>query len=122
MTSTLVGVQGYLAGHRFPITDRPLSLGRGPTNDVVLADTAASRIHAEVRHNKSGVVLKDLGSGNGTYVNGKRVTTYRLRSGDMIGIGEEVFRFEVTDSATVLVQNPAGSGGTAPAGSRPSSG
>ncbi len=119
MTTTLVGVQGALAGSRFPISDRPLTLGRGPTNDVVLQDAAASRVHAEFRQNRGGVVLTDLGSGNGTYVNGTRVTSPRVRPGDLITIGEEVFRFEVADSATVLVQNPAGGGGTVAAGSPP---
>ena len=77
MTSTLVGVKGHLAGQLFLITDQPLTLGRGSTNDVVLEDAAASRVHAELRRNRGGVVVKDLGSGNGTYVNGKRVTSHR---------------------------------------------
>src|SRR5215213_4291878 len=74
MTSTLVGVQGHLAGQLFLISEQPLTLGRGASNDVVLEDAAASRVHAELRRTKGGVVLKDLGSGNGTFVNGKRVT------------------------------------------------
>lgn len=119
MTSTLVGVQGHLAGQLFLITDEPLTLGRGPTNDVVLEDAAASRVHAELRRNRDGVVLKDLGSGNGTFVNGTRVTSQRMASGDTITIGAEVFRFEVVDRATVLIPGPEGGGATQPAGSPP---
>ena len=117
MPSTLVGVQGHLAGHRFPLSDRPLTLGRGPTNDVVLEDAAASRVHAELRLASDGCIVKDLGSGNGTFVNGERVTVHQLRPGDQITIGEEVFRLEVADSATLLVQNPAAGGGVASSGS-----
>jgi hypothetical protein len=112
MTSTLVGVQGHLAGRSFPLSDRPLTLGRGPTNDVVLADPAASRAHAEVRMDADGCLLKDLGSGNGTFVNGERVTTARITSGDRISIGNEVFRLLV-DSPTVLVQRPVDRDGRA---------
>ena len=119
MTSTLVGVQGHLAGQLFLITDQPLTLGRGSTNDVVLEDVAASRVHAELRRNRGGVVVKDLGSGNGTFVNGKRVTSHRVRSGDTITIGAEVFRYEVVDRATVRIPSPEGNGGTVPAGSPP---
>ncbi|MFP5372250.1 MAG: FHA domain-containing protein, partial [Actinomycetes bacterium] len=111
MTITLVGVQGHLAGQSFPITDRPLTLGRAPSNDIVLADPAASRVHAELRQEAGGCVLKDLGSGNGTFVKGERVTVARLQPGDEITIGSEVLRLQVTDSATVLVQNPASLGG-----------
>lgn len=119
MTTTLVGVQGQLAGQSFSIADRPLTLGRGPMNDVVLADSAASRVHAELRQDQDGCVLKDLGSGNGTYVNGERVTAHRLRPGDQITIGEEAFRFEASDSPAVLEQSPAAGDGTASRGSPP---
>ena len=113
MTISLVGVQGDLAGRSFPIADRPLTLGRGSSNDVVLADPAASRVHAELRVGKKGCVLKDLGSGNGTYVNGERVAERLLRPGDQVSIGDEVFRFETSDSPTVLVQAPVQADGAA---------
>ena len=103
MTTTLIGVQGHLTGRSFPITDQPLTLGRGAINDVVLADPAASRVHAELRLKSGGVVLKDLGSGNGTFVNGERVKTRRLRPGDEVRIGVQVLRLQVADPATVLL-------------------
>jgi pSer/pThr/pTyr-binding forkhead associated (FHA) protein len=112
MTTTLVGVQGHLAGRTFPLTEQPLTLGRGSTNDVVLADPAASRVHAELRLDGDGAVLKDLGSGNGTFVGRKRVKRTRLRPGDEFRIGAHVFRLQVPDPATVLLpQVPADPGG-----------
>jgi hypothetical protein len=114
MTTSLVGVQGNLAGKSFPITDRPLTLGRGHTNDVVLADPAASRLHVELRRDGDDVVLKDLGSGNGTFVNGKRVTVHRLRPGDEIRVGAQVLRLQVLDPATVLVTPESLAGAAAP--------
>jgi 2-polyprenyl-6-methoxyphenol hydroxylase-like FAD-dependent oxidoreductase len=105
MTICLVGVQGHFAGRRC-LSDGPLTLGRGTTNDVVLADPAASRVHAELRPDGDGCLLIDLGSGNGTFVNGTQVSMHRLRPGDQIRIGADVFRFDVVDSPTVLLQKP----------------
>src|SRR4051812_8073434 len=102
MTAALVGVAGALAGQRFPITERPLGLGRAPENDIVVTDPAASRRHAEVRREGSGYVLHDLGSGNGTWVNGGPIASHHLESGDQILISEETFRFDVVGSPTAL--------------------
>ena len=110
MSFFLVGVQGQFAGNRFPVSDRPLTLGRDPSNEVVLSDPAASRQHAEILFDGSGYVIHDRGSGNGTYVNGERVTVHPLQAGDQFAIGEEVFRFETADSPTLLVGTPSASG------------
>jgi hypothetical protein len=111
MSAALVGVQGQLAGQRFPMGEAALTLGRAPESDVVVNDPAASRRHAEIRREGSAYVLHDLGSGNGTWVNGGPVTTHRLEPGDQILIGEETFRFDVVGSPTVLgARGPAGAG------------
>jgi pSer/pThr/pTyr-binding forkhead associated (FHA) protein len=112
MTAALVGVQGQLAGQRYPIGESALSLGRAPDSGIVVTDPAASRRHAEIRREGSGYVLHDLGSGNGTWVNGGPVTTHRLEPGDQILIGEESFRFEVVGAPAVLGgPGQAGDGG-----------
>jgi len=69
-------------------------IGRSSEADVRLADTGVSRLHAELRLLGKEVVLVDLGSTNGTTLNGKRVQEGRLRDGDRIGIGSNslVFR------------------------------
>jgi hypothetical protein len=69
-------------------------VGRGEDNDVVLADTGVSRRHAELVTTDSGTLLRDLGSTNGTYVNGVRVTEQALHDGDRLTLGttDLVFR------------------------------
>jgi hypothetical protein len=61
------------------------------TNDVVIGDAEVSRQHARVTRTPGGYVLEDLGSTNGTFVNGERLTTPRvLNPGDLIALGETV--------------------------------
>jgi hypothetical protein len=106
-TAAIVAVEGGLKGKRFGLGGRPITLGRGDENDVVLTSVKASRVHAEVRPEADGYVLHDRGSRNGTLVNGNSVTAHQLRSGDQIAIGEETFRFEPADAnATVVAGIP----------------
>lgn len=66
-------------------------IGRDVTNDVVIGDAEVSRQHARVTRTPGGYVLEDLGSTNGTFVNGERLTTPRvLNPGDLIALGETV--------------------------------
>jgi ABC-type multidrug transport system ATPase subunit len=75
------------------ILDRALLIGRSPDNDVVLADLRVSRRHAELRGLGAGrFQLTDTGSGNGTFVNGQRITTAVVTEADVIGIGAATFR------------------------------
>lgn len=90
----LVALRGPLSGRSFPVEDRPLTLGRALDSSIVLQSQRASRRHAEVRHEPRGACLYDLGSGNGTFVNGARTTWRFLAAGDVVEIGEEAFRFE----------------------------
>jgi sigma-B regulation protein RsbU (phosphoserine phosphatase) len=83
---TLTIRSGLLKGQTFPI-DRATVIGRGATADLSLADPGVSRRHASVAQGEEGWFLEDLGSANGTYLNGRRVRTpVRLREGDVIGI------------------------------------
>ncbi|GII05018.1 FHA domain-containing protein [Planobispora takensis] len=111
MPPVIVGDDGPLRGQRFALGDTPTTFGRRPDSSVVIASRRASRCHARVRHEGGRYVLHDLGSRNGTLVNGVRVTSHVLRPGDLIMIGEERFRFlaadetadEVTDEAATLL-------------------
>jgi hypothetical protein len=98
MVATLVGLEGAQAGRRFTIGSQPITFGRSEENAVVLTNLLASRFHAEVGPEADGYVLQDLGSVNGTWVNGARVTVHRLQPGDEIVIGGEAFRFETSDA------------------------
>ena len=76
---------------------RRISIGRLPTCRVVLDDdTQVSGLHAELIPTDQGCLLIDVGSMNGTFVNGRRLLTdvpYTLHSGDKIRIGRTEFRF-----------------------------
>jgi len=103
MTSSVrVTLQGPLMGKRFPIGKTPVTFGRDEDNVVVLTSKIASRNHAEVRAEDSGYVLHDLGSRNGTRVNGNPITIHKLQAGDQIIIGDETFRFETVEAQPVF--------------------
>jgi hypothetical protein len=72
--------------------DKSIStLGRDITNDIVINDPEVSRHHCRLTQGGGGFTLEDLGSTNGTFVNGQRLTGARpLTPGDMIGLGETV--------------------------------
>jgi hypothetical protein len=113
MVATVVGLEGALAGKRFTVGTEPITFGRDDDNDVVVVNLLASRVHAELRHETGGYVLHDRGSGNGTWVNGTRVTSPQLlKPGDEIMIGGETFRFETSDGQAaptgLLVGGPGG--------------
>jgi len=73
----------------------PIVIGRLPGCGVVLSDTNVSRRHAQVAVDAGEVVVTDLGSTNGTFVNGRRVTRATVRSGDELTIGTTRLRVEV---------------------------
>jgi hypothetical protein len=105
--AVVVGVRGSLKGERFVLGIQPMTFGRGDQNDVVLTSERASRFHAELRHEDGAYVLADRDSGNGTWVNGTRVTAHQLHSGDEITMGDEVFRLEAPDAEDATVISPA---------------
>ena len=76
-----------LAGHAHPITSRSFVIGRSRECDLRVTDGNASRRHAEIVQEGSVYVLVDLGSTNGTELNGRRVTRHELADGDRITIG-----------------------------------
>ncbi len=73
--------------HVIPLESTQLTIGRGLNNDVILEDTRVSRHHAQLRYRARRFWLSDLGSTNGTYINGEQVAEQALRDGDTISLG-----------------------------------
>lgn len=86
-------LDGDRAGEVISVTDRPLRIGRKPGNDVVLADEKTSGVHAEVVLEGDRHVLRDLGSTNGTFLDGKRLTELVLTPGDVVTVGRIRVKF-----------------------------
>ena len=84
----LVIYKGALAGSRWPLVSDSMTLGRAKDCDIVLPERQVSRYHARVERDANGYVVRDLGSRNGTAVNGEAVRgmPYRLRDGDEISL------------------------------------
>ncbi len=92
---------------------RKLTIGRSSRNDICIGDPFASRLHAELRGEGDQVLLVDMGSANGTYLNGQRVNgTVKLEVGDLVRIGETEIEYASGDQAmlsgaTVFLSGPA---------------
>ncbi|MFJ4517173.1 FHA domain-containing protein [Streptomyces sp. NPDC088816] len=106
MPASITGRVGPLAGRRFPVGAAPVTFGRSGDSSVVIASGRASRLHAEVLREAGRYVLYDRGSRNGTLVNGNKVTSHVLASGDEITIGDEVFSFEIPESMETITDVP----------------
>jgi len=94
-------------GETFDLTGETMMIGRDVTNDIVVADAEVSRQHARINRTPGGFVLEDLGSTNGSFVNGERLVAPRvLNPGDLVGLGENVtLTFEAVSAeaaATVM--------------------
>jgi hypothetical protein len=80
--------------HHIPLESTLLTIGRGLSNDIILEDARVSRHHAQLRYKTRRFWVTDLGSTNGTFVNGERVNEAPLRDGDTVSLGglEMTFR------------------------------
>jgi hypothetical protein len=81
------------APKRFALTKKTVTVGRGPQCDLQILTHFVSREHARITVTGGNVVIEDLGSRNGVYVNAVRVERHSLQQGDLITIGETQFRF-----------------------------
>ena len=99
----LVSLRGELMAVPIPLERDEVIIGRAIEADVRLNDSRASRLHARIsssldsKTNQTNYVITDLGSTNGTLVNGELVTEVHLADGDKIVIGDHLFRFEMLD-------------------------
>jgi tetratricopeptide (TPR) repeat protein len=99
----LVGLHGALAGQSFPIHGTEVRIGRASHNELAIPEPSMSREHARLSVVEGGFSLTDLGSGNGTFVDGKRIERARLQFGQEVSFGSVGFRF-ATPPAAPLAQ------------------
>ncbi len=98
----LVVQEGQLAGKRWPLNKKEFVVGRGEDCDIVLPDRQVSRRHLRVLHDEGGYSVEDLGSKNGTYVNGAPVrASMQLQDGDEIQVALSVRLLFVGAEATL---------------------
>src|SRR6185295_256007 len=86
-----------------------VSIGRDPSNDLVLPDAMVSRRHAVIEYRGSQYYVRDCNSSNGSVVNGDRVNERNLRDGDLVAIGTArlLFRDDLPDSGAKVVPHPS---------------
>lgn len=94
-------IQGNLPNAVIDITGADFTIGRDPSNALVLPDATISRHHARLKYAQGGWFLQDRGTKGGTYVNGEQVMAARLNPGDLIAIGDYVFSFSLSTSGEV---------------------
>jgi pSer/pThr/pTyr-binding forkhead associated (FHA) protein len=93
-TCSLVYAKGDRKGEKVELTQQRTTIGRKPTNSVVLTDAVSSSYHCEIVRDLNGYTIRDLGSTNGTLVNNEMITEAQLTHGARIRIGNTRFVFQ----------------------------
>ncbi|MDB4967240.1 MAG: hypothetical protein JWN44_2929 [Myxococcales bacterium] len=95
----LIVLAGSSVGEMYKITSEKTVIGRGQQADIQVIDEGISRRHAEIAHEGDHVVIRDLGSTNGTYCNGDKIGEHHLSDGDKIQVGSTtILKFTFHDS------------------------
>ncbi len=100
--ASLIMISGSEIGREIELSGTDIIVGRSPLVHTTIGDPSISRSHAKISHFKEAegefFEITDLGSRNGTSINGIRVTTARLRNGDKVQLGDVVLKFVVQDA------------------------
>ena len=91
----LSALEGPASGSSWQSSGDRLTIGSHPSNDVVLEDAAVSGFHCEIQVEKTGAWLKDLGSKNGTLLDGVPIREAGLRDASLLRVGRSVIRFQL---------------------------
>jgi diguanylate cyclase (GGDEF)-like protein len=108
----LIIIRGNPQGHRFFLTQEEMVIGRDPAAEISLAEPSISRRHAKVIKRDGKVMLSDLGSSNGSFVNDKKVNpndTVVLAKEDMIRLGNFILKFLPAGELEILFYGSLGS-------------
>jgi len=106
MNPRIVGIAGPFRGDVFPLRDGDVSIGRESSNDLCITDAALSRRHCLLMPKSEQFAIRDLGSRNGTRVNGVPVDEQLLSHGDQIAIGSSLLIFLLREDEFHLERNP----------------
>ena len=113
---SMIIIEGPQTGQSFELPVGIVSIGRDQTNSVQVSDPEISRRHAELHFQERGCVIIDLGSANGVFVNGERVSSKMISVGDVVKLGmtsftfsDETPLFSSTDGASQPLKWPKGS-------------
>jgi len=90
----------------WPITDKPVAVGRGDTAEAFVEDEKLSRGHFLIDRQNGEFFLIDLESANGTWVNGKKVSACKLHGEEIIQAGGSTFRFSLKPNPVVRATIP----------------
>lgn len=94
-------ISGKYQGGEFPLRmNREIIIGRSSDLDMVLVEDMVSRRHAKITSTDAEVYIQDLGSTNGTFVNGEKVSRSRLSEGDRILVGTSIIKLVTADLAS----------------------
>lgn len=101
-------ISGKYQGGEFPLRmNREIIIGRSSDLDMVLVEDMVSRKHAKISTTDGEVYIQDLGSTNGTFVNGEKVTRSRLQEGDRILVGTSIIKMVAVDPLQYAEQSEA---------------
>lgn len=89
----LVVIYGLDMGKKYNIEKSSIIIGRSSKSDIQIDQESISRSHAKLVNSGEKVMIRDLGSTNGTYVNDKLIEECTLRDGDLVKIGRTIFKF-----------------------------
>jgi diguanylate cyclase (GGDEF)-like protein len=89
----LVVIYGLELGRKYNLESANVLVGRSSKADVQIDQESVSRNHAKIINTGKSMILRDLGSTNGTYVNDQLIDEYVLRDGDFVKIGRTIFKF-----------------------------
>src|SRR5688572_14862071 len=95
--ATLFVMQGRDKGKRFDLRGEGITIGRDGSNRIQLNDSEVSRRHCEIRRTDEGIVLADLTSSNGSFVNLEKIDERLLKNGDRLQIGRTLLLFTDAD-------------------------
>src|SRR5579862_9321236 len=101
-------ISGKYQGGEFPIVpERQIVVGRSSDLDMVLVEDMVSRKHARIAMQNDQIWIEDLGSTNGTFVNGEKIKRARLKEGDRVLIGTSILKVIAGDATSPAARDDA---------------